>query len=238
MPLSPEEQSIIYDKYKELVEFYYAKAREIIVAHERLTEDQKLCMPAITETRSAFEHIMRVKALIFGCVKEEDILENTHLSLKEYCLRNIDKAHGHLYRAAYDAYDVIAFKFAKDIQNIMKNISYEAAFHIIPDFNSRVNKPYQEALKLVTKGKLKKDVGSKNEEEKEFSEYENAANKLRDVIDILNDYMPQMTMYVREIEKNRIDIEKSKFINKWGLIIGIIAGVIGLISLVLTILYC
>lgn len=226
MPLSQDEQDQILEKYKELVGFYFSKAREIIVAHERLSEDQKLCIPAIMELRSAFEHIMRVKALLYGHVDENYILENSQLTLLQYCVKNIDKAHGHLYRAAYDAYDVIAFKLAKDIQNLMKGISYETAFHIIPDFNSKINKPYNEALKLVTLGKLKKDVGSKAEEEKEFIEYQKAANILQDIKDIINEHMPQMTMYVREIEKSR-------FINKWGLIIGIVGSIIGVVSLII-----
>jgi len=226
LPLSQKEQDQIFEIYKELIGFYHNKAIKIVLAHERLSEDQKLCIPAIMELRSSFEHIMRVKALLYGYVDEDYILENSKLSLFDYCIKNIDKAHGHLYRAAYDAYDGIAFKLAKDIQNLMKDISFEAAFHIIPDFNSKINKPYRVALDLVTQGKSKKDVGSKAEEEKEFYEYETAANTLQDIKDIINENMPQMTMYVREIERNR-------FINKWGLAVGIIGILIGIVGILL-----
>ena len=109
---------------------------------------------------------------------------------------------------------------------------------IIPNYNNEVNKPYYEALELVTQGKLKKDVGSKIEEEKEFKEYEDATNKLKDIKEILIDHMPQMTMYVREVERNRLEVEKSTKINKYGLTIGIITGIIGIVSLILTLIIC
>lgn len=175
--------------------------------------------------RSAFDHIARAHAVMSGLVSEKE-LGLSGADVFRYCEKNFDKAHGHLYRAAYDAYDVIAVSYAIKIEELQKNFSSRALFTVIPDASEKIINPYESAKDLVTQEKLQKDVNNKAEEQEQFEQYETATNTLKDVYDTLTTHMPALL---------RVDKEerKSERKNNLGLAIGIIGTVLGIIGVVL-----
>lgn len=195
--LSQGEKEILLNDYQKLIEFYQKKVKEVVVASERQSHEQKISIPAVIEIRSAFDHIARVHAVMY-CDGVNDNLAESGLSSFEYCTKNLDKAHGHLYRAAYDAYDVIAISLQKEIERLLNSISRETLFAVVPDAHNMIYIPYHEARKLVTQEKTYKDVTSRTEEEKQFKQYETATNQLLDVKETILKHMAALVEYDKE----------------------------------------
>lgn len=209
MSLSTDEQARLLGEYKKLVDFYQKTVKEIVLTSERSNQDQKLSIPAIVEIRSAFDHIARSHAAMYGLTPEEDLKKLTGLSLYEYCRKNLDKAHGHLYRAAYDAYDVIAVALALKNGRLLDSVSNKALFAVIPNAHEKIMRPYSDAMAIVTKEKTKKDVISREEEQSQFDQYEKAVNMLKDINDSIIEKMPSLTAY--DDEDGKKDKNNTRF---------------------------
>lgn len=220
-PLSDEERNRLQADYEALIEFYYSKVKEIVISTERLNKKQELSGPSIVEIRSAFDHVARAHAVLYG-IHSEELLEGTGLTLYDYCRKNIDKAHGHLYRAAYDAYDVMAYDLSAEILEKLNQVSQEALYKIIPNAADLIKKPFKEANALVTAEKCKKDVVSKEEEESNFLQYEKAASTLADINDLIDEKIGFMFEYDRELKKGHL-------INKYSLTFGVIGVLLAII---------
>lgn len=218
MSLTQENKDKLHIEYQKLIEFYHKKVKEVVLASERLDPEQRISIPAVIEIRSAFDHVARVHAVMYDCDVNNSLTESG-LSSYEYCSKNLDKAHGHLYRAAYDAYDVIAISLQQEIEKLINSISRETLFAVIPDAVIKIYNPYIEASKLVTQEKIYKDVTSRAEEEKQFIQYEEAANQLFDVKETILKFMPALIEY----ENEKIPWKKLA-------IVGFIFGTIGTIA--------
>lgn len=221
MPLTQEERDLIKTDYKEAVTFYHAKANKLVIASERLDKEQRLSGAAIIELRSVLAHLMRVDLVLFDLVHESKIKEKTGLTLFEYCRKNIDKAKGHLFRAAYDAYDVIAISLAEKIISHLDSISNEALYSILPDATNEITIPLREAQDIISQAKEEKDIGTWEEEKQEFREYERAANALKDILSKIEKVLPDLTRYDSELRR------KSKM-HLLLAIAGIAVGLIGI----------
>ena len=220
MSLTAEERSLIKEDYKEAVRFYHTKANKLVIASERLDKEQRLSGAAIIEFRAVFAHLMRVNLVLFDLVNESRIKEKTGLTLFEYCKKNIDKAKGHLFRAAYDAYDVIAINLAEKIMSYLDSFSSEALYTIIPGATQEISIPYREAQDVISKAKEEKDIGTWEEEKQEFKEYERATIALKDILSKIEEVLPDLVRYDSESTKK----------NKMHLLLaigGIIVGIVG-----------
>ncbi len=199
MPLTAEEAERIQNKYKEFIEFY-VKTRRIVIASERIAQEQRICITAVIEMRSAFEHIMRAHGVLEGVILEKEIDKGT-MSTYDYCEKNIEKAHAHLYRAAYDAYDVIAIATSLRIEKNIDSVSRETLYAVCSTALNEIVLPFREAQDLVTIAKTKKDIGTKDQEEREFSDYEKAASSLLNVNDKVEKIMPELIKYETSSKK-------------------------------------
>lgn len=197
MSLTQQEKDKLHTEYLKLIEFYHKKVKEIVLASERGDPKQRISIPAVIEIRSAFDHVARSHAVMYDCGINGNLTESG-LSSYEYCSKNLDKAHGHLYRAAYDAYDVTAIALQEEIEKLINSVSREALFAVIPDAVNKIYNPYHDARKLVTQEKIYKDVTSRAEEEKQFMQYEEATNQLLDVEKTVREYMPALIEYDKE----------------------------------------
>lgn len=189
-----EELDSLNDDYRKLIEFYHKHVKIIVVASERLSEGQKISAPSVIEIRSSFDHIARVHAIMYSTDVNINSTDSG-LSNYDYCIKNLDKAHAHLYRAAYDAYDVIAITLQKEVEKLLNSISRETLFAVIKDAHDKIYLPYHSARDLVTKEKINKDVSSKVDEQKQFAEYEVATNQLKDVQEYILKHMKALTEY-------------------------------------------
>lgn len=204
-------------EYRGFIEFYHNTAKPAVIAAEQYDPEGRLAITAVVELRSAFDHMMRVNAARHK-VLPEGMLSSIP-SISEYCKKNLDKAFGHLYRAAYDSYDIIAFALQMKIEGMLDEISYATLYTIIPNATALVKRPVNEAKHLVCEGKAQKDVESKEKEEKQFAKYEQALDKLKQVKEVLDEHMDELI----ECEKEK---EKGKHDNRRRFILSIIIAVI------------
>lgn len=191
------------EDYKKFIEFYF-EIKSLVAAAEREDIQQRISISSVAELRAAFDHIMRVHNVMYGVVSEEIILEDTGLSVKIYCKKNIDKAYAHLYRAGYDAYDCISISFITEISAIMNKVSRTTLHTVIDNASTIILKPYNMAKELFTSAKVKKDVESRDQEEKQFKIYEQANGTLCDIRDLLYDHADDLYKHEQEIKNNFI----------------------------------
>ena len=125
MPLTDGQHSELLAEYKNLIDFYFNRVKAIVATAEREDTERRMVITSVIEIRSAFDHLMRVEAFFKGIKSEEEIVKESQLSIHKYCEKNLSKAYGHLYRAAYDAYDL--FKFLDSLLDfflILKKVDF------------------------------------------------------------------------------------------------------------------
>ncbi|MFA6148650.1 MAG: hypothetical protein WC899_10630 [bacterium] len=205
--LTAEQVEQLHALYKDLVKFYYDEVKGPIIASEREDKEGRFSIVAVIELRSAFDHMARAQTVMYDIATEENNVPEG-IEAFTYCTKNLDKAHAHLYRAAYDAYDIIADRIIHDVDTRLSDISQGALYTVIPDASAKIYAPYDEGKKLVSRAKFKKDVGSKSEEETEFVLYQGATNKLQDARELLEANMLSI-LRVDEERKKEAD-ERSK----------------------------
>ncbi len=185
------------ETYKDIIKFY-TEVKELVAAAEREDIQQRLSISAIAELRSALDHIMRSHSVEYGITSDDEIKNTTGLDPQEYCRKNYDKAYGHLYRAGYDAYDCISISMIDRIEYIFSSVSREALHTIIPGVTTSTINPYLGAKELFTSAKVRKDVESREQEQKQFETYEKAIKQLYNVRKTLNDHEENMISYDKE----------------------------------------
>jgi len=77
----------------------YIQAKALILYSEEVDPESRSNLQVIKELRDAFDHLMRVIVARVGNQTSPGATD------PEYCSKNIQKAIGHIYRAAFDALD-------------------------------------------------------------------------------------------------------------------------------------
>ena len=95
------------DLWAKLVKDYFV-VKELIIKAENLEKEKRLPINAINELRNALDHIMRVLA------KEFKVYDG-NVNIQQ----NLIEALEHIYRAGYDACDVIAITLLEEIENLL-----------------------------------------------------------------------------------------------------------------------
>lgn len=175
MPISADDRKKLDKSYEELIEFYMTQVKPAVVACERKDKDQRASIAAINEIRSAFEHVARAHSVVFE-QRENDSGKDDY----EYCKKNLDKAHAHLYRAGYDAFDIIAVSMARSIEKYYADIhlrSFDVAGVSLNEWNSR----YRDAIEIINSVKTNKDLECKENEGMQFRKMLQAIELLKTV---------------------------------------------------------
>lgn len=190
-----------HQDYRQLVALYF-RAKEVIIAAEREEGEQRVSLSAVAELRSALDHIMRIHARVLSA---EDGGRNPQGAddTDSYIDRHISKAAGHLYRAAYDAYDIIGIQFLDAIQALLSSVSREALYSVIPDAHGRILTPIRSSSRRFTAAKISKDVESREEEANRFAEYEAAVEEYMRIGACLSEHMPALLEFDRERKYTR-----------------------------------
>lgn len=149
----------------------YIQAKELIIYSEEVDEESKSNLQIIKELRDAFDHLMRVISVRVG--------ESSGKSdPDQYCQDNIEKAIGHVYRAAYDALDGTALSLKSKIHTNLNGVPSSCAKEIIPHYwENRAN--LEAATNSIVQQRTGKDVSSGDLEHK-FLQYLDAIEKLKE----------------------------------------------------------
>src|SRR6266542_2526131 len=126
--LPAKHSSDFYEKFTEANKLY-EEVKEIVIYAEYENKDQKYLISAVNELRNAFDHIMRI-------VSEPHSIDT-----------NFEKARRHIYRAGYDAYEIIAISKLNNIKDVKEQFSYNAIIEAYPVSHSSVIPSVEKAKK-------------------------------------------------------------------------------------------
>jgi hypothetical protein len=107
--------ALVFTEELRLLSSLYEEVKKIVLLSENKNDEKAVLLTAVNELRNAFDHIMR-------CYLDE-------CDFKEH----IKKAKGHLYRAGYDAYELMAIDLSSQIKHLLKDYSFEIINKVLPN---------------------------------------------------------------------------------------------------------
>lgn len=107
----------------------YKTVKHLVLLSEYYNNDQKIVLSTINELRNTLDHIMRA------------LYSNVKINKEE-----LYKAKGHLYRAAFDACEVIAIDRLDYINNFKNSVSFSTLYKVYPQY-------YKEVLPFISQVK-------------------------------------------------------------------------------------
>ncbi len=204
----------------------YAIAKGLILYAEEVDPDSRSNLQIIKELRDAFDHLMRIM-LARSCGTVPDGVDDVDY----YCGTNIDKAVGHVYRAAFDALDGTILSLKAKIHEILEPYNLDCIKHVVPDYWEH-RKSLERLAKQVASHRAEKDVG-KNYGAL-FDEYVDDVKILSAFHEELLDAMPALDEYSQK--NNQQDIIKDGRAFRVSLKSAIIGGsIIAILSIWLTV---
>ena len=140
-------------KLGDMVKLFEATKAVILFAEE--VADDHMALPQITkELRDTLDHMMRVIAYKVGVRGQVD---------SQYGETNLDKAFGHLYRAAYDALDWLSIVLRHRITMQLSKYSCSAIEAALPDYYTLIKPRLDSAIPgRIADIRGRKDVGAPN----------------------------------------------------------------------------
>jgi hypothetical protein len=193
---------------------YYRVAKELIIYGEQIDTKNRTLAQTLSERTNALDHIMRVILEKIGM--RDDVVGDPIA----YNRINLDKAYGHIYRAAYDALDWVALTIQERLAKDMGAISLETISVIMPDYFTKI-KPglYKILYDDITRLRDEKDVATDNETNLE--QYTATVFELKKLFDQVNQRLPDLIKYEFKSKRN-------KWIDRlWQAGIVILSGVVG-----------
>ena len=150
---------------------------------------ERLSVTAINELRNAFDHAVRAQAVLHGWIP---VPTKAGLPDYDYCHINLDKAKGHVYRAGYDALDIVTTARAEEIRKIRDGLRPSTLVTVFPQYADEIRQPLDQALQLCDEAKSSKDVESDNMGQQYYAMYKDALGLLDSVLSKLTDSLPEL----------------------------------------------
>lgn len=207
------EPQYFLERLNEIKELY-VEVKEAIILAENFDPSHEVYLSPINELRNALDHIMR--SLIY-----EDKLDN-----------ELNEAKEHLYRAGYDAYEVMAINVGSAIIKGIEEFDASIISTIYPtyytDVKPRLIQAKVDLADTRAHKRLNPETGTKS-----FTPYKEKISNLIKQLKICTEHIPAL----QAERKKRVEEEKRtkrRVRRKWVkdnlvvLIIGIIAGALGI----------
>lgn len=128
----------------------YTKTKKLVLLAEQLDTESKSNIAIFKEQRDALDHLMR--ALEEALPPSEGKKPNGYFRLQ------LDKARGHLFRAAYDALDGLAVSCKFRIKEAMEGISIDAIRAVYPDYYTHLVE-VERIDRVIADRRNAKDIG-------------------------------------------------------------------------------
>ena len=157
VPLGDKAKGFSEDEITQLESFasLYMQAKLLILYSEEVDPDFRSNLQTIKELRDAFDHLMRIVIERFG----RDPSVTGDMAGPEYCKINLQKAIGHVYRAAFDALDGTVMSLREKIINSLDAFPLEAVKDILPEYwDIRIK--LEELNEHIGEHRAKKDIGN------------------------------------------------------------------------------
>ncbi len=147
------------EQLKELAELFI-QAKGLILYSEEVDPDSRSNLQVIKELRDSHDHVMRVVALRLSQVQPDQVQpENNTVSPDEYCRKNLEKAVGHVYRAAFDALDGTIVSLRQKVTEILKAYPTDVIREVIPEY-WEIKITLENLTQTIATHRQKKDVGA------------------------------------------------------------------------------
>jgi hypothetical protein len=186
--LSPQFHQSFTEKFSELYNLY-KEVKNIVFLAEYENKEQKYIISSVNELRNTLDHIMR------------------SFDSPEFMDSSFDKAKGHLYRAGYDAYEIVVLSKLAEIKNLKEEFRIEAISLAYPEYFSIDIPTIKKAQLELASARGNKHIDNGiilSVEEKHFSKFESIATDLIKTVENLN-------LHIEGIkEVHQIIIEKEK----------------------------
>lgn len=172
-----EREQLICKKLTELSEIYKS-VKHIFLLVEYYNGKKGIVVSSVNELRSAFDHVMRAMTKENPSGLEDEI----------------DSAKKHLFRAAYDACEVIILDRLDYIESLKNKASYRVLSKVYPDYVTEI---------LPFAANLKKEVVEVRQIdnlENRVAQYEEKINKIIDYSEMLEQRIPEAEK-VKKIEQ-------------------------------------
>ena len=198
-----ERELLVCKKLTELSDIYKS-VKHIFLLVEYYNGKRGIVVSSINELRSAFDHVMRSMTKADQSGLEDEI----------------DSAKKHLYRAAYDACEVIILDRLDYIESLKNKASYKVLSQVYPDYVTEI---------LPFAAKLKKEVVEVRQEDNLEERVKLYEEKISQIID----YSEKLELRIPEAEKvKRLEQVDSFFSTAFlSLIIGSILLVVSILTL-------
>lgn len=196
----------------------YQEVKEIIVLAECTNGDNKYLISSVNELRNAFDHIMR------------SVNDSANIAT------HLDKAKGHIYRAGYDAYEIIVISKMNEIMDIRTRYSYDAIIEAYPDYLSRIIPTTEKArLELIKAKSNKSPVKDSASENSCYAQFESIAIELIAIAEDITLHIPGIVLAEQNIKEKEAarQTKEQKNNRTMGLIYPVIVGVLLLIITIL-----
>ena len=173
----------------QILSILYKEIKQIVLLAEIVNDERAVLLTSVNEMRNAFDHIMR-------CYLDESDYK-----------KHIDKARGHLYRAGYDAYELMAIDIFTQIKEILNERSTEAISHVIPKYYKVLLPRMQELEKELMDARANKKPDSHKSAtaediakitDKEFKQYGEIVRELIEIKETITNAVPEI---IQEEEK-------------------------------------
>lgn len=205
-----------------LLSHLYKEVKKIVLLAETINKESAVLLTAVNELRNAFDHIMR-------CYLDESDYK-----------RHIDKAKGHLYRAGFDAYELMAIDIFMQIKELLKDRNASAVAVLFPKYYEELlPKMYSLEKDLMDARSSKKPDSTNNHNlenidkllEEEFKHYADIVSELMKIQNEVTKKLPSI-IKIEDSLKNKYFIKQDKVKNYAVAAFGILAIVASLISLI------
>lgn len=216
---------------------FYTEIKVKIIKCDTQDKNKSVSLVAVNELRNAFDHLYRAQIVFRNLTDRVKQLlpayEEPH-DKPGYCKKHLEKAWAHLYRAGYDACDLICINLLTDVEVEWVSISREYKTEVInatmPEFFSDIyDKIVAAKQESVISRSLKdidsqKSVVSKEEEKDRFHKYEDIVNDLESIQNLLRSKRPNLAAYAKKHGQE----ERTKTIKHilLGILITMIGGII------------
>lgn len=143
--------------YLEKIARYYAVTKELLIFAEQVDPQNRTLPQVINELRNCLDHLMRTFLFKFG-LREVD-------KGYDYVEINLDKAYGHVYRAAYDTLDWLSLTLKDRIIDELQEFSLDTIQAVLPEYFTEIKPRLEQILSdEVARLRIEKDVAAKSEE--------------------------------------------------------------------------
>lgn len=131
----------------------YIQAKALILYAEEIDPDARSNLQVIKELRDSFDHLMR---LVVARLADEI---PPGADDPDYCSNNLQKASGHLYRAAFDALDGTVLSLRTRIVEFVQPYPVDVLRTVVPNY-WEIRSRLDDLTSRIAEHRARKDIGA------------------------------------------------------------------------------